>query len=515
MRTLRAICTVALAACASKDDPAYWVDQLTESDPKVVEEAVAQLKKLGNPEAVEPLAKLYAKHPRHEILQAIAALMDKPGFKQEQAIPAFVAALDFTEETYHSANVAAEALGDLKATQAVEALVKVLDKQLPVKSRANLAKLSAIQALGKIGGPTGVDGLIRAMERPAEEQDFPIAMAASVALGNVGDPRAVKPLIRGLFYVGRGLNMYANARVSLVKIGAPAVEPLIAAHERRDADVEALAKKLEFVPGILEFKTALALGELRDPRAIPVLRATLKAKPLGDENEQSRSHNGAITGLGMVGGEEAADELIWALEKHADWKIRAKCAEMLNIVGSTRALPALLKMAKSGFFMLDGDRYNEIRWASALAFSKIATPEGYGQLEPIVKAASPEDGRDIFDEALVRLELARECKEDLACYAKALEDKVLAKQEAAAFQLARRPEAKSQLAALAGRVSSREPVVRLAVLHAIDRLGHKGCAECMAKLEEQIKRDERKTTKALGGDLVNEMRCTLARIQKR
>jgi hypothetical protein len=55
----------------------------------------------------------------------------------------------------------------------------------------------------------------------------------------------------------------------------------------------------------------------------------------------------------------------------------------------------------------------------------------------------------------------------------------------------------------------------LAVLHALDRLGHKGCQPCVAELEQQIKRDERKTTKALGGDLVNEMRCTLARIKVR
>ena len=515
MRTIRIFCTVALAACAGKDDPAYWIDQLDDSDTKVVDEAVLQLGKLGNPEAVGPLTALYAKHPRVEILKALVALMGKPGYKREQAIPTFIAALDFTEDTYNSANVASEALGDLKATEAVEALIKVLDKKLPLKSRANLTKLTAIQALAKIGSAASVDGLIRAMERPAEEQDFPIAMAASAALGTVGDPKAVKPLIRGLFYVGRGLNMYANARVSLVKIGAPAVEPLIEAHQRRDADLEALAKKLDFVPGILEFKTALALGELRDPRAIPALRATLKAKPLGDENELSRSHNGAITALGMIGGEEAADELIWTLEKHPDWKIRAKSAEMLNIVGSTKALPKLLQMAKTGFFTCDLGKCNEIRWASALAFSKIGTSEGYAQLEPIVKAASPEDGRDIFDEALVRLELARECKEDAACYARALSDKVLAKQEAAAFQLARRPEAKSQLAALADKVGSREPVVRLAVLNAIDRLGHKDCATCIAKIEEQIQRDERKTTKALGGDLVNEMRCTLARIQKR
>jgi HEAT repeat protein len=515
MRAAKTILIVTLAACASKDDPAYWVGRLSDSDPKVVEEAVGQLGKLGKAEAVEPLCALYAKHPRHEILQAILALRERPGFPRNKAVPTLIAALDFTEDTYHSANVAAEALGDMKASEAIPALVKVLEKPLPVKSRANLTKLTAIQAMGKIGGDVAVDALVRASLRPAEEQDFPIAIAAAGALGEIGGEKAVPALIQGLFLAGRGLQMYPTARVSLVKIGKPAIQPLIDTLERKNADVEALAKKLEFVPGILEFKAALALGELRAEAAIPALRALLKAPVFGDENETSRSHNGAITALGMIGGEDAAADLAWAMEKHPDWKIRAKAAEMLNIVGSTKALPKLLQTAKSGFFMMDGDKYNEIRWAAALAFSKIGTPEGYAQLEPIVKASTPEQGRDIFDEALLRLELARDCKEDVACYAKGLDDAKPAKQEAAAFQLSRRPEAKSQLAALAAKVSSREPVIRLAVLHALDRLAHKDCADCIAKLEEQIKRDERKTTKALGGDLVNEMRCTLARIKAR
>jgi len=528
MRKVSVLLTLVLAACAGKDDPEYWISRLTDSDPKVVDEAIVQLGRLGDAAGVAPLCDLYAKHPRVEILRAIIALKDSPGYDKERAIATLIAALDFTEDTYNNATLAAEGLGELKATQAVSALIRVLDKPLSVRSRANLAKLAAIQALAEIKSKESVDGLIRALERPAEEQDFPIAKAAARALGEIGDAKAVKPLIRGLFYAGRGLQMYPDARVALVKIGKPAIQPLIDAHERKDPALEELAKKLEFFPGILEFKTALALGELRAKEAIPALSATLKGPAVGDEHEKSRNHNGALTGLGMIGGEDVVDDLIWALEKHKDWKIRAKAAEMLNIVGSTKALPHLLKAAKSGYFTLDGVKYNEIRWAAALAFSKIGEPDGYKQLEPIVKAATPAAGRDIFDEALKRLELARDCKEDLACYVKVfdvdtakltdkevLEKGILAKQEAAAFQLARRPEAKSVVAALADKVSSREPVVRLSVLHAIDRLADKNCKECIAKLEEQIERDKRKTVKAMGGDLVNEMRCTLARIQQK
>ena len=75
-----------------------------------------------------------------------------------------------------------------------------------------------------------------------------------------------------------------------------------------------------------------------------------------------------------------------------------------------------------------------------------------------------------------------------------------------------------------GKFSNRHHVFeRLPLAHrqsvasenALDRLADKSCKECVTKLEEQIERDKRKTVKAMGGDLVNEMRCTLARIQQK
>ena len=60
---------------------------------------------------------------------------------------------------------------------------------------------------------------------------------AAEALGKIGDPRAVEPLItdlKDMRYIG-GVN--ASAADALVKIGAPAVEPLIATLKDSDGDV--------------------------------------------------------------------------------------------------------------------------------------------------------------------------------------------------------------------------------------------------------------------------------------
>ncbi|MEK6606142.1 MAG: HEAT repeat domain-containing protein [Myxococcota bacterium] len=502
-----------VAGCGNPNKADYWIGKL--DDPATELEAVQNLQKIGDPAAVEPLGKLFAKKRHPDILRAIVSFKDKPGFKNELAMPTLLSALDFTEDEYNNATVAAEAIADLGAVDAIDTLVAVLDKPLPVRSRANLAKLAAIQSLARLGDPRAVDGLIKTMERPIGEQDFMLAKKAAEALGELGDARAAKPLVRGLFYASTAhAPMFVEARVALVRLGQSAIPPLIAAHQGQDEEINALAKKLEFKPGIVAHKTALVLGDLRAAEATAALRATLKAKGVGPEEDASMSHRGTIYALGMIGTVESLPDLLWALEKHPDWKMRVAAAEALNLHGGKDALPKLLQMAKSGFIMVDGEKYNELRWASAMAYSRAAGFEGYAGLEPIAKAATEEDGKSIFDECLQRLEVSRECKEDAACYARALNDGVLVKQESAAFHLARLADGKSQRPAVLKKLGTKEPVVRLAVLYALDRLGDKACQDCLATLRAQIEKERGKTAKALGADLVSEMRCTLARIAR-
>lgn len=495
--------------CGNPNEASYWTKRL--DDPAQEVEAVRQLQRIGDPAAIPALAQLFARKRHPDILRAIVSFKDKAGFQKESVVPSLVAALDFSEEEYNSATVATEAIADLGATEAMDALLALLDKPLPVKSRANLAKLAAIQTLLRLKDVRAVDALVRTMERSPEEQDFLLAKKAAEALGEIGGEKAVRPLIRGLFRASTAHKpMFIEASVALLQIGQPAVAPLIAAHQGKDEELNALAKQLEFKPGIVSHKTALVLGDLRAKEAIEPLRATLRAKSEGPPEDPQMSHRGAIVALGLIGTAETLPDVLGALERHPDWHMRQLAAEMLNIHGSPEALPALLKAAKEAFVVQDGDKYDNVRLAAALAFARSAGIDGYAQLQPLVEAIPQEERDGVWDECLTRLEVSRDCKSDARCYAKALDDAVLAKQESAAFHLARLEGAKSELSALAKKVSTKEEIVRLAVLYAVDRLADKQSRDVIEVLTAQIAREK---DKRLAAEIVTEMRRTLARIQ--
>ena len=94
---------------------------------------------------------------------------------------------------------------------------------------------------------------IRGLVRLLNHGDPDIVYHAVEALGEIGDAGAVEPLITLLKHEEMGGVRWKTAE-SLVKIGAPSVEPLISVLQHSDSDVR--------------WKAAIALGEIRDPRAI-------------------------------------------------------------------------------------------------------------------------------------------------------------------------------------------------------------------------------------------------------
>ncbi|TET54739.1 MAG: HEAT repeat domain-containing protein, partial [Anaerolineales bacterium] len=86
----------------------------------------------------------------------------------------------------------------------------------------------------KIGAPA-VEPLIAALK----QKDNNVQQAAAGALGQIGDPRAVEPLITAL----RNEAIQAAAK-ALVAIGAPSVEPLIAALEQMEGHARRVAEKV-------------------------------------------------------------------------------------------------------------------------------------------------------------------------------------------------------------------------------------------------------------------------------
>jgi HEAT repeat protein len=494
MRREAVVAALFLVGCISDPrDPKTWIKKL--DDPRDKDEAVIQLVKLKDPAAVPALIDLYKKTKDPVHLKAIAT------FKDKRALDVMIDSLDYTEDSFDAAAAAATGLGDIPDAKAVDPLIKALSKPLPVKTRANIVKMESMKALVKIHDPKAVDALVKVLETSADDQDFFLNHEAASYLGAFGDARAVPALVRGLFMTGRGSDIFQPCRVSLLQIGKPAVQPLIEAMQRKNAKLEADAKAGEFRTGVVVQKTALMLGDLRAKEAVPALLGELKKPPQGD------SYKGVLYALGMIGDKSTTKDIVAVLTNaKADAQNRVTAAESLNLMGDPSALPALLTMAKSGFAMVNGEKFDDVRVASAMAYGRVGGAADYAGFA--AATAAEKVAADVFKESLQRLEVAKECKDNVGCYAKALDDKVLVKEEKAAFMLARMS-GKDGLDALAKHVSTKEPLIRMAVLFALGKQGDKSCDACKKALEAQIDIDK---TKPPLRPIVEEMRAVQAEI---
>src|SRR3954468_3611749 len=239
----------AAAGCeGDPNDPMTWAKQL--KNLRTQKEALDHLANMDADKArpaVPALMELYQDTKRPEHLEAMARYLD-PRTK-----PIMIEALEYSDDDFDRATIAAGVLGDMKATEAVDPLVKAAEKPLPIKSRANSTRIAAIRALVKIGDKRAVPALTRILTTSADDQDFLLNQKAALGLAELRDPASIPALIKGLFMTGRGTDIFQECRLALVRIGAPAVDPLIELLAERNADVRQMAAERQFdkvTPGV-------------------------------------------------------------------------------------------------------------------------------------------------------------------------------------------------------------------------------------------------------------------------
>jgi hypothetical protein len=137
-------------------------------------------------------------------------------------------------------------------------------------------------------------------------------------------------------------NLRVAAGNTLVKIGAPAVEPLTVALHNPNKDVR--------------FNAARALGEIRDPRAVESLLDLLR-----DQNRTVRL--ASARALGFVRDARAVEPLCHALGDRARM-VRNYVAWALGEIGDERAVPALQKAYKHA--LMEGDLSGQFAISRAL-----------------------------------------------------------------------------------------------------------------------------------------------------
>src|SRR5579862_3787001 len=506
--------TLALGSFACQgdpNDPMTWAKQL--KDLRVQKEALDHLADMDVEKArvaVPALIDLYNDAKRPEFLQALARYQD-PRSKQ-----IMVEALDYNDDDFDRATIAAGVLGEMKATDAVDPLIKAVEKPLPIKSRANSTRIAAMRALVKIGDKRAVPTLMKILTTSADEQDFLLNQRAALGLAEFRDPQAIPALIKGMFMTGRGTGIFQECRLALVRIGAPAVDPLVEVLQEKNADVQQMASQLKFeevTPGVVPHKAAILLGDLRAKKAVPALTARLHQKARGDE------HRSALIALGYIATPAAVDAILADLkDPKADPAERASAADALYLSGDRRAVPVLMDVARNGNVKnSEGETAADLRASAAIALARIAGKESYDAFKALVDNETAAQG--VFGMALDRMQVAKECGDNLACYGKTLNDPSWTRAEKAAFAIAFSGNAKQGLPLL---LAAMKPItmmaqdrypVHQAILFGLARLGTRECKDCLDKLDKQIAHDETAVRLPGARDLLGETRVTEAIIQ--
>jgi HEAT repeat protein len=505
---LVAVLAVSNLACqGDPNDPMTWAKQL--KDLRSQKEALDHLANMDVEKArpaVPALMELFQDTRRPEHLEALAR------YKDPRTKPVLIAALEFTDDDFDRATIAAGVLGEMKAEDAIDPLIKAVEKPLPIKSRANSTRIAALRALVRIGNKRAVPTLMKILTTSADEQDFLLNQKAALGLAEFRDPQSIPALEKGLFMTGRGTGIFQECRLALVRLGAPAVAPLVKLLEEKNPAVQEMARKLKFdeaTPGVVPHKAAILLGDLRAKGAVPALVARLHQKAKGDE------HRSALIALGYIATPGAVDAILGVLKDgKAEPLERASAADALYLSGDRRAVPALMEIARSGYVTVDGQKASDLRASAAIALARIAGKETFPAFKALVDKESEAEG--VFGLALDRMIVANECDQDVACYGKKLQDPSWSRAEKAAFSIGFSGNAKQGIPLLLGAMKpittmsvDRFPVHQ-AILFALARLGTKDCAACIEKLDKQIERDEKAVRIPGARDLLGETRVTEA-----
>jgi len=430
---------IACAACqGTPKDAAGWARAATRRN-RVQEkvEAVEQARKApGDRKAAVPDLVLLLKDAPKVRAAAAVALGE---FQDPAAVPALVAAVDLAgggdrpAETHDANRQIAAALGALRAREAVPVLSKL------TRSRDGFTQVAAVDALGDIGDPAGVEALV-AVASDEEAEPFTVKKSL-LALGKIGDPRAVPVILRMLFRERRGASFFPEAAFAAYEIGPPMAGPLLAVLRGEDRELGAWARANGVIEGALYAKAAQVLGDLGDARAVPALLQRLSyADRVAEAQVLVRVY--AAESLGRLRAREAVRPIGEMLLREKDPDLRDRFCDALVRIGDRAALPLLAKAARGGSW--------DARSGALAALSQLG-----GDAEArIVDAERRSDAAHAAELGLMaaRLGAARECREDLACWTRKLGDRQAAVRDRAALEVGRRggPAQAPALASAAG-----------------------------------------------------------------
>jgi HEAT repeat protein len=490
MRLLAVALSLSLAACRANNpkDPQTWIRQLDDAEPRTRVKAVQELRRLKAKNAAPHIADLLKDPLVKE--EAALALGDLGGPDEVQPL------LDAVDTTVGSGSDSAARIANRSNARIAEALGNIGDPRAGptllrlARASDDAVRLAAVEALGQVRAREAIPELSRLVDDPAAP---PIVVKkAIVALGQIGDPASIPALLHGMVLERRGVSFLPEASLSLFLIGEPAVEPLLKIEQDQDPAYLAWAKENNRAQAGTYAKAALVLGDLGDPRAVPVLTNRLKYVDPDPVPGTSRLLSGLVrmfcaNALGRLRATQAAPQIqaLISTANEQDEDLTAFASEALVWLGDRAQARELTKKAQSGALRL---RLGVARAAALLGdpalakdLAAIAQREARGapascarQLaEAGIAADNPQTACEVlaaqFSDLAKPLEAARACAAQTSCWVSKLQDPDPEVRTRAAYELGRAgaPEAAAPLIKAA---SDEQTLVREAAARALDWL---------------------------------------------
>jgi HEAT repeat protein len=398
---------VALGALHDARAVAAIIPCLANSDEGVRGKAVDILCQLGAP-AVEPLlASLKAPKPQVRALAAealgrlgdaravdpLVACLKEPGAPETESLA--------TGENAPAENKKNEDTDEPAPTAAPD------DGTAEVRQKA-------AEALGRLGRPA-VEPLLACLD----ENDATVKGLAAETLGKIQDARAIGPLVDHLAKlsgeeIGENVNGRDAVIAALTKFGPPAIAPLVAHLQDKDLAVRKNVAEtldgLKYVPaddaGKADFFILRESWDQLVKLGAPAVAPLIAALKLDDTATQE----GAAEALGRLGDRRAVEPLIARLQGGSG-QVAQKAAAALGLLGDPQAVDPLIAVLKAD--------EPEARRAAAEALGRLGDDRAVGALAALLKDPDA-DLRQTCAQALGKLKYAPETPGDRATYLIAL-----------------------------------------------------------------------------------------------
>lgn len=555
LSALAAVIALVVGCHADANDPAGQAGEL--SDPVRRENAIANLQRLyadalaradGDRTAagprgiadvsVERLTQTYVEHPE-DVNNGLRILDLLVEMRDVRSLPALTKALDWRPEVSEEHAIRAARvlqqleLDDAQKGEVVAAISGALDRVSQNRGVDNRMRIEFLRALGAMGDRRATPALTRVLLRQSESQDFLINRLAAEQMGRIADPESVPALIKALYLFGPNnpaMRMNDVAAQALVRIGRPALEPLlatmrgenteanqiavqyIAAVRQRDANAAGMMSQ----QSIISNESAFALGQLGFREAIDPLIAESRT---GAGGELAPADAGRVMGAAIALVSINRDESDTQRIREALLAVfnRVELASQMQLlVGMQHFMdPGLLPffLEKAQRPRRADDEIPDQRILAYRAYAFLASGDEIAALRRLQQAEPEGITRDAWADFDPILAAAEECNADLSCWQTKLTDSNALVARKAAYMVARYGRGQpAAVQALVAQIGNSDEEVRGEVLYALDYAATQGSPEAVARIDQLAAAEQ---GRAIWSHIESLARAIQARMQAR